>query len=82
MKEVIDEDDDKLKELRSEWGEEVVKAVANALLELNEYNPSGRYPVPKLWDQNKGRKATLKEIIACIIKQWKTRKRKRQQSYN
>ncbi|KAM7499286.1 hypothetical protein LguiA_023700 [Lonicera macranthoides] len=74
MQEVIDEDDDKLKELRSDWGEEIIKAVANALLELNEYNPSGRYPVPELWDQNKGRKASLKEIIAYVIKQWKTHK--------
>ncbi|KAM7499285.1 hypothetical protein LguiA_023699 [Lonicera macranthoides] len=75
--EVIDENDSKLKGLRSDWGEEVFKAVANALLELNEYNPSGRYPVPELWDLRNGRKASLKEIVAYIIKQWKTHKRKR-----
>ncbi|XP_022765121.1 factor of DNA methylation 1-like [Durio zibethinus] len=26
-----------------EWGDEVCKAVSNVLLELNEYNGSGRY---------------------------------------
>ncbi|XP_022764529.1 factor of DNA methylation 1-like [Durio zibethinus] len=42
-------DDIMLKELRSEWGDEVCKAVSNALLVLNEYNGSGRYIVVELW---------------------------------
>ncbi|KAJ0764372.1 hypothetical protein HanPI659440_Chr08g0291371 [Helianthus annuus] len=41
MQEIIDEDDSDLRELKSQWGEEACKAVVNALLELNEYNPSG-----------------------------------------
>ncbi|XP_059624977.1 factor of DNA methylation 5-like isoform X2 [Cornus florida] len=77
LQETIDEDDDKLKELRKEWGEEAYKAVANALLELNEYNPSGRYPVPEIWNFKEGRKARLKEAIQRIIKQQKTCKRAR-----
>ncbi|KAM7519097.1 hypothetical protein LguiB_018059 [Lonicera macranthoides] len=38
--------------------------------------PSGRYPVPEFWDLRNGRKASLKEIIIYIIRQWKTHKRK------
>ncbi|KAI9081871.1 hypothetical protein K1719_036133 [Acacia pycnantha] len=41
LKEVINEEDEKLKALKNEHGDEVFKAVTNALLELNEYNPSG-----------------------------------------
>ncbi|XWS65981.1 hypothetical protein CRYUN_Cryun05aG0160900 [Craigia yunnanensis] len=43
---IIDEDDDTLKDLRNEWGEMIYKAVTDALLEMNEYNPSRRYIVP------------------------------------
>ncbi|XP_027109780.1 factor of DNA methylation 2-like [Coffea arabica] len=78
--EIIDDNDEKLKELRSEYGEDVFKAVANALMELNEYNPSGRYPVSELWDCQKGRKASLKEIIEYISNKLKTLQPKRKRS--
>ncbi|WOG93935.1 hypothetical protein DCAR_0313223 [Daucus carota subsp. sativus] len=77
LQEVINEDDKKLKGLKNEWGENAYQAVADALLELNEYNPSGRYPVPELWNSKRGRRASLKEIIGYIIKQWRTHKRRR-----
>lgn len=69
--EVIDEDDKVLDELRSTWGEAVYDAVANALLELNEYNPSGRYVVSELWNFREGRKASLKEATQRLIQQLK-----------
>lgn len=75
MQEIID--DEKLKELRNEYGEVAYKAVTNALLEMNEYNPSGRYVVPDVWNLKESRRATLKEITQYMIKQLKTHKRKR-----
>ncbi|KAK9700117.1 hypothetical protein RND81_08G218200 [Saponaria officinalis] len=77
LQEIIDESDTRMEELRKEWGEDAYKAVTSALLELNEYNPSGRYPVPEIWNFKEDRKAGLKEVIGYIIQQLKTRKRKR-----
>ncbi|KAF8111895.1 hypothetical protein N665_0071s0034 [Sinapis alba] len=75
MKEVVDDENEKLKKLREEWGEDVKNAVKTALEELNEFNPSGRYTVPVLWNFEHGRKATLKEGIAHLTQQIKNRKR-------
>ncbi|KAG2267040.1 hypothetical protein Bca52824_074119 [Brassica carinata] len=80
MKEVVDEEDEQLKKLREEWGAQVLEAVKTALEELNEYNPSGRYSVPALWNFKEKRKATLKEVIEYMtlqIKNLKSLKRKR-----
>lgn len=77
MQEIIDEEDEKLKKLRNECGEDVYKAVGDAMLEMNEYNPSGRYPVPELWNFKDGKKASLKEIIEYIMTKLKTLKCKR-----
>ncbi|KAI3847534.1 hypothetical protein MKX03_013753 [Papaver bracteatum] len=59
----IDENDVKLSSLRNDMGEDVFKAVANALLELKEYAGSGKFPDPELWNFKEGRRATLKEGI-------------------
>ncbi|XP_057508558.1 protein INVOLVED IN DE NOVO 2-like [Actinidia eriantha] len=75
-KEIIDEEDEKLKRLKDEFGDEVYDAVTTALLEMNEYNPSGRYPVPELWNSKDGRRASLKEGVSLIVKQWKRYNRK------
>ncbi|KAF8397477.1 hypothetical protein HHK36_016394 [Tetracentron sinense] len=74
LQEIIDDNDEKLKELKEIWGGEVYKAVAEALLEINEFNPSGRYAVSELWNFKEGRKASLKEVIQCVLKQLKTLK--------
>ncbi|XP_048140279.1 uncharacterized protein LOC115727069 [Rhodamnia argentea] len=74
--EVIDDEDEKLKGLRDEMGDEVYKVVATALLEMNEYNPSGRYTILELWNYREGRKASLKEGIQYIMRERKTKKRR------
>lgn len=75
--EVIKEDDEKLQALKDELGDDAYKAVTTALLEMNEYNPSGRYCVSELWNFKEGRRATLKEGIEFVMRQLKTLKRKR-----
>ena len=59
----MDDEDEKLENLSEEFGEDVKNTVKIALKELNEFNPSGRYAVPTLWNFAYGRKATLKEGI-------------------
>ncbi|KAL0715296.1 hypothetical protein Bca4012_064618 [Brassica carinata] len=63
MKEVVGEEDAQLKNLREEWGEEVLEAVKIALDELNENNASGRYSVPTQWNFKAKIKSTRKEVI-------------------
>ncbi|KAH9715744.1 factor of DNA methylation 1 [Citrus sinensis] len=75
-KEIIDEEDEKIKSLK-ELGDEIYMAVTTALKELNEYNPSGRYVIPDLWNFKEGRKATLKEVISYIVGNIRRLKRKR-----
>ena len=77
MQEIIDEEDEKLQNLKLEWGNEIYDAVVTALKEMNEYNANGRYIVPELWNFKEGRTATLKEVIGYIVKNIKTLKRKR-----
>ncbi|CAG7893938.1 unnamed protein product [Brassica rapa] len=77
MKEVVDDEDEKLKKMSEEWGEDVKNAVTTALEELNDFNPSGRYSVPALWNFEHGRKATLSEGIVHMTQQIKNLKRQR-----
>ncbi|KAK7335776.1 hypothetical protein VNO80_27811 [Phaseolus coccineus] len=76
-KEILDEEDEKLRTLKEEYGDEVYRAVTTALLELNEYNPSGRYPLPEIWNSKEGRRASLKEGVSYLIRQWKVKVSKR-----
>ncbi|KAJ8443152.1 hypothetical protein Cgig2_005703 [Carnegiea gigantea] len=77
QQEVIDESDERLGKLRQEWGEEAYEAVRDALLELNDYNPSGRYPIREFWNFKEERKASFKEVIEYMSQLVKIHKRKR-----
>lgn len=74
LQDTLNESDEKLEALKSEWGEEVYKAVATSLMELNEHNPSGRYIVPELWNFKQGRIASLKEAIQYLFKHMRSLK--------
>ncbi|XP_023755211.2 protein INVOLVED IN DE NOVO 2 [Lactuca sativa] len=76
-KEIVNEEDDKISMLKSECDEDVYNAVVSSLKELNQYNPSGRYPLPELWNKKDNRKATLKEGVEFLLKQWKIHKQKK-----
>lgn len=58
-------------------GVSVFKAVKRGLEEINEHNPSGRYPVAKLWHVEDDREARLDEIVECMMEKTITPKRKR-----
>ncbi|XP_023919586.2 factor of DNA methylation 1 isoform X2 [Quercus suber] len=75
--EIVNEEDEKLQNLKEELGDQVYAAVVTALKEMNEYNPSGRYVVPELWNLKEERKATLKEVISYMLKNIKALKHKR-----
>ncbi|KAG6665792.1 protein INVOLVED IN DE NOVO 2-like [Carya illinoinensis] len=77
QQEVINDEDEKLIGLRNELGDEVYQAVTTALMEINEYNPSGQYITSELWNYVEGRRATLEEGVKSILEQWKGSKRKR-----
>ncbi|KAK1441459.1 hypothetical protein QVD17_07368 [Tagetes erecta] len=73
----IDENDENLRGLKRDHGEEVYKAVATALTEINDYNPSGTYVTTELWNFTAGRRATLKEGVTSLLEMWDSQKRKR-----
>lgn len=68
---VFNEDDEKLKELKTRYGHDVYKAVTDAFTEINEYNPSGRYIISEVWNYKEGRKATLKEGVSFLLEKWR-----------
>ncbi|KAL2334210.1 hypothetical protein Fmac_015423 [Flemingia macrophylla] len=75
--EIIREDDEKLNALRNDLGEGAYKAVVQALSEINEHNPSGRYVTNVLWNYKEGRRASLKEGAQFLLEIWKLPKQKR-----
>lgn len=71
-KDVVNEDDPKLRQLWTEYGDIVCNAVKVTLRELNEYSPLGRHAVNELWNFREGRKATMAEVVNYIFEQLKT----------
>nr|QDC18034.1 factor of DNA methylation 4-like D [Hypericum perforatum] len=77
FKEIIDEDDERLNGLKADCGDEVYNAVTRALMEMNQYNPSGRYIVRELWNFEQNRKARLNEAMELLLQFWKKVKKRR-----
>lgn len=77
VKEVINTEDERLRKLKDEWGEDVYVAVLSAMREINEYNPSERLPVTELWNYKLDRRATLREGAEFIVEKWKNNKRRK-----
>ncbi|CAO2209009.1 unnamed protein product [Urochloa humidicola] len=71
-KDVVNEEDPKLRQLWTEYGDNVSNAVKVALRELKEYSPQGRHAVNELWNFREGRKATMAEVVKYIFEQLKT----------
>lgn len=75
--EIIDENNEKLKKLKAEYGDEAYQAMVAALNKLNKYTPSGKYLVAQLWDNKEKRNALLNEGVEFILKQWKSHRKKK-----
>ncbi|KAI3875579.1 hypothetical protein MKX03_021481 [Papaver bracteatum] len=73
-KTIVNEKDERLVRLKKTMGAKAVKAVAAALMELDEHNPSGRYITPIIWNFQEGRNATLKEGIIQTLSEYKPKK--------
>nr|GFA90295.1 factor of DNA methylation 1-like [Tanacetum cinerariifolium] len=69
--EIIDENDEMLKNLKAERGTGIYNPVVAAFEELYEYNASGAYVVSELWNFKQNRKPMLKEVISYILKNMK-----------
>lgn len=78
-------DDDKLQELKREWGSVVHNAVVNALVEMKEYGClSDRSIAYELWNYKEGRKATTRECVNYMtnqVKKLKVTKRRKNLRY-
>lgn len=61
----IKEDDPDLTKLRK-YGSRVYNSVCETLLEIAEWNPSGRYILSVPWDFEGKRKATMAQIVEVL----------------
>ncbi|KAL9285306.1 putative XS domain-containing protein [Arabidopsis thaliana] len=68
MQRLVDENDEKLRMLKNQYGEEVYSEVVRAKLEMEEHNASGSYETEELWNYEENRKATMEEITDVMLK--------------
>lgn len=62
--------------MKNELGDEAYDAVVMAITEMMDYNPSGRKPVPELWNFKEKRRATSPECVKFMVSIWKEMKTK------
>uniref|UniRef100_A0A7I4CCJ2 Factor of DNA methylation 1-5/IDN2 domain-containing protein n=1 Tax=Physcomitrium patens TaxID=3218 RepID=A0A7I4CCJ2_PHYPA len=60
---VINKNDEFLKELKMKLGMEVLQTVTTAVMEMEEYNASGRFVVEVAWDFRKNQRVLLKDVL-------------------
>lgn len=65
QKEVIVEKDENL---RRSLEKEVFEDVTTALAEKNKYHPSGRFPLPELWNLIEERNASVAAGVSHVMK--------------
>ncbi|BBM99577.1 hypothetical protein MPTK1_1g22140 [Marchantia polymorpha subsp. ruderalis] len=75
-KRVLDETNPDLLALKEELGEEVKQTVVTALEEIEEWNPSGRYPKAVVWNYEENRRATVSEIFKVLLAAAESSKKK------
>jgi len=68
---VVDDDDETLTQLRKKYGPVVANAVGAAALEIETWNPSGRYIVQMPWDFKANKKASLGLVFEHLVKTMK-----------
>ncbi|KAL9283986.1 putative XS domain-containing protein [Arabidopsis thaliana] len=67
-KRVVDENDEKLRTLKNQYGEEVYNEVVRTKLEIEEHNASGSYVILELWNYEENRKVTMEEATDVMLK--------------
>eukprot|EP00245_Coleochaete_scutata_P009274 TRINITY_DN3005_c0_g3_i1.p1 TRINITY_DN3005_c0_g3~~TRINITY_DN3005_c0_g3_i1.p1 ORF type:complete len:400 (-),score=149.48 TRINITY_DN3005_c0_g3_i1:39-1076(-) len=60
---IVDKSDSKLMELGAQLGEEVKESMVDALLLMEKYNASGRFPMNVFWNAKKDVEASWEEIF-------------------
>jgi hypothetical protein len=55
--------DPHLVKLKNDLGYKVMETVTTAILEVEEYNASGRYPVQVAWDFRTDQRVLLKDLL-------------------
>ncbi|KAG0619333.1 hypothetical protein M758_4G132100 [Ceratodon purpureus] len=68
MKYAVDENDATLTELRNKYGRVVADAVGAAALEIENWNPSGRYIIRIPWDFIENKKASMSKLFQLYAK--------------
>lgn len=66
MQRVINENDPHLMKLKKDLGVKVTETVKTAILEVEEYNASGRYPVLVAWDFRTNQRVLLKDLLLYL----------------
>ncbi|CAJ2640817.1 unnamed protein product [Trifolium pratense] len=78
---IINDEDNKLNWLKKRIGNAAYNGVVAALIEKNENNSSGEYPILELWNYEKNMRATFDEGIQFLLN-YQSNKRKRENEYH